>query len=348
MRSFSFTNPTAHALAAAVDGEGILALQWQRDATPQNTAVDFTAPEGTFLAYDIGENLRDIQPLGRGFAGTGYIDGSQGEYTVRFLYGNHVMFDVEVHRAWGFPFVATDPSNSGFVVAGTFRDNYPSRAQTEARWMAQGTLPSPLASAPLASTEPIMVAGMDRDGNMLVIFNGHVAGQLEAQWFSPGAGPLTGLFAWMTGFVPGPDTWLEMTSALGGGILITRFDAGNLGRDVHARHLCQIATGGTTCQALPQWMENRPDTRLRVVRGGRAWAAFTTQGEGVDCSDTIEIVAPDGTSCGSTELRMAPGTCDRLGLTIGPEGTVVQTLPRGVRMPDGDDVGWRWWPRMLH
>jgi hypothetical protein len=94
-------------------------------------------------------------------------------------------------------------------------------------------------------------------------------------------------------------------------------------------------------------MRLRADMRLRTVRQGHAWAAFTSQRRSSACADSVEVIASDGTSCGSVELRMAAATCSRLDLVVGPDGTVVQTIPPGVVMPNGDNVGWRWWPRML-
>ena len=347
MRGYSFKNETVRATGAAMDGRGVLALLSQRDATPENKNIDFTATDGTWLGYDIGEMLREIQPLRHGFAGIGYINGSQGAYTVRFLATGTTLFDVIVQQAWGLPDIASHPSSSGFLVAGTFRDDYPSPVKAEARWMDGTGPPVLVASSPLASKQPIVTAGMDADRNMLVVFGSQIAGELAGQWFAPGGRPLTGLFTLMTDFQLGANTAVELTAAVGGGLLVTRADREILGTDLRTRHLCQIAPGATACLPVPAWMENRPDTRLRAVRGGRAWAALTTEHEAVDCADRIEVVAADGTSCGSTELRMAAGTCDRLALTVGSEGTVVQTLPRGVRMPNGDNVGWRWWPEML-
>src|SRR5439155_6195434 len=135
--------------------------------------------------------------------------------------------------------------------------------------------------------------------------------ELVAQWFAPGPRPSTGLFTLLRDFQLGPTTDLELTAAVGGGFLATRVDSGSLIADLRRDHLCGIATGATTCLPVPAWMANRPDTPLRAVRGGRAWAAFTTQRDAVDCADAIELLAADGTSCGSIELLMVPGACNR-------------------------------------
>jgi hypothetical protein len=184
------------------------------------------------------------------------------------------------------------------------------------------------------------------------VFSGRVAGEVDARWFGPGARPVTGLFTLLTGYVsaggdPGRSTAIEVAPAVGGGVLLSRVEtsASPAGAISHTRQVCLLAVGSTSCAPAPAWMLRRSDTRLHVVRGGRAWAAVALQGPGLECADTVEVIAPDGTSCGSVELRMASGTCDRLPLGIGRDGTVVQTVPRGVLTPSG--IGWRWWPAML-
>jgi len=188
---------------------------------------------------------------------------------------------------------------------------------------------------------------MDAHGNALVVFVGESPGEFAAQWFAPGARPSTRLFTFLGGVRSGPHTWIELTPAVDGGLLVTRAALSTSTADARTEHLCQIHPGATTCLPAPAWMQTRPDTRLRTIRGGRAWAAFSTLRHAVDCANKIEILAADGTSCAQMELRIAPGLCHLLDLAIGPEGTVVQTLPREVALPNGDNVVWRWWPRLL-
>src|SRR5437870_4517414 len=54
MCGYSFRNETVRATGAAMDGRGVLALLSERDATPENKNIDFTATDGTWLGYDIG------------------------------------------------------------------------------------------------------------------------------------------------------------------------------------------------------------------------------------------------------------------------------------------------------
>ena len=44
----------------------------------------------------------------------------------------------------------------------------------------------------------------------------------------------------------------------------------------------------------------------------------------------VEIVAPDGTSCGARDFPIAAGTCETKDLTVGWDGTVIQGLPTAL------------------
>jgi hypothetical protein len=69
---------------------------------------------------------------------------------------------------------------------------------------------------------------------------------------------------------------------------------------------------------------------------------------GVACSQRLEVVAPDGTSCGSREYPIAAGTCDTHDLSLGADGTVIQQLPDSMESKDEvmlvHSCTWRWWP----
>ena len=47
----------------------------------------------------------------------------------------------------------------------------------------------------------------------------------------------------------------------------------------------------------------------------------------IPCTQRLEVVAPDGTSCGSRDYPIAAGTCDTSPLTLAADGTVIQQLP---------------------
>jgi len=94
-------------------------------------------------------------------------------------------------------------------------------------------------------------------------------------------------------------------------------------------------------------MKARTDTRLQIARQGRAYAVLPMGAKGVSCSQRVEIVAPDGASCGATDFPIASGTCDTHDLVLGADGTVIQQLPDAMETKDEihafHTCTWRWW-----
>ena len=98
-------------------------------------------------------------------------------------------------------------------------------------------------------------------------------------------------------------------------------------------------------------MVARPDTRLQIVRGGRAYAVLPYGAKGVACAQRIEVVAPDGSSCGARDYPIAAGNCDTHQLSVGADGTVMQLLPDALETTDPimftHTCTWRWWSAAL-
>jgi hypothetical protein len=198
---------------------------------------------------------------------------------------------------------------------------------------------------PLASRGTVFGLGVDLAGRSLIITDGAAkfgAGTISGQWFDHDGKDLTGEFALITGFAPGASTWFEASPLIGSGLLVRRIDGG-----AHAQALVIATSGSTTVQTPPDWMRARTDTRLQIARGGHAYAVLPLGAKAVSCSQRVEVVAPDGTSCGATDYPIATGTCDTHDLALGADGTLIQQLPDAMETKD-DTVGfhtctWRWW-----
>src|SRR6267143_636693 len=83
-------------------------------------------------------------------------------------------------------------------------------------------------------------------------------------------------------------------------------------------------------------------------RGGQAYAALPLGASNVACTQRLELLAPDGTSCGARDYQIAAGTCSTGDLTLGLDGTVIQQLPASMESErswyDGSHTcTWRWW-----
>lgn len=189
-------------------------------------------------------------------------------------------------------------------------------------------------------------AGVDTAHRSLIITDGTArfgAGSISAQWFDRDGTALTKEFLLLSGFVPGPSTWFETSPLIGSGLMIRRMDGVS-----HARALVTIASGSAAARPAPQWMLTRADTRLQIARGGLAYAVLPYGAKNVACTQRVEVVAPDGASCGSRDYPIAAGSCDTQDLALGADGTVIQQLPDAMEQQDPvmlvHSCTWRWWP----
>ena len=197
----------------------------------------------------------------------------------------------------------------------------------------------------LASAGAVFGVGVDVHSRSLVITDGankFGGGTVSAEWFDAYGTPLTGEFVLLTGFAPGASTWFETTPLIGGGLLVRRMDGPS-----RSQALAVLGSGSAKVEPPPAWMASRRDVRLQIARGGKAYAVLPLGAEGVPCTQTVEIVAPDGTSCGATNYPIAAGTCDTHDVTLGADGTVIQQLPQSLEETNdvigGHTCTWRWW-----
>jgi hypothetical protein len=201
----------------------------------------------------------------------------------------------------------------------------------------------------LASAGTVFGVGVDLLGRSLVITDGTPrfgAGNISAQWFDKDGTIFSGEFVLLSGFSPGKSTWFETTALIGGGLLVRRMDGPS-----RAQALVVLASGSEKVNPAPGWMVSRRDVKLQIARGGKAYAALPLGQDGVLCTQRVEVLAPDGTSCGATDFPIAGGTCDTLELSLGADGTIIQRLPDAMEQRNnfvgGHTCTWRWWPAAL-
>jgi hypothetical protein len=87
-----------------------------------------------------------------------------------------------------------------------------------------------------------------------------------------------------------------------------------------------------------------------MARGGTAYAMLPLRSQvETECSQTIEIVASGGQSCGTATFGFG-GTCQMEDIAVGYDGTVIQSVPRReetCQYPFVCKCGWRWWRGFL-
>jgi hypothetical protein len=251
------------------------------------------------------------------------------------------------------PWLTADPGGGIFVagpMAGTSRD--PQQLQI----VSQDAGTSVRGSSQLASAGSVFGLGADLGGNALVIGDGtgrFGGGVISAQWFDRFARALTGEFVLLTSFVPGPSTWFETAPLIGGGLAVRRMDAvGEGGGRFHVNSLWLVVVppGSATPTPAPDWLASRTNTLLAIARGGRAYAALPEAANDGDCTQRIEVLTPDGQSCGAQDFRRASGNCKTLAIRVGGDGTVVQQMPPAFEQGAGTDnpsCSWLFWPALL-
>jgi hypothetical protein len=179
--------------------------------------------------------------------------------------------------------------------------------------------------------------GVDRTGNALALFK---ASTLHGQWVDR-SGHVGAEFDLGDGLAPAPSDSFEVYPRIGSGLFVLRLAGG------HTTWLHQLDSLATVAAAAPDYLASRPDTRLHMAHGGKAYAMLPVPAQG-DCTQRIEVLAPSGKSCGSAAFTIAPGSCTTNFIDVGYDGTVVQQLPSSKADAEGRfQCNWRFWPAVF-
>jgi hypothetical protein len=185
----------------------------------------------------------------------------------------------------------------------------------------------------LASPGAVFGLGCDLSNSCLVITDGG-SGNISGQWFDSTGTALTGEFSLLSGFQAASDTWFETAPLIGGGVAVRRVDQADSGRPFQrAAWLVTLGAGKVDAQPAPQWMKDRPNTQLAVARSGKAYAVLPMGAPDADCAQKVEVMAPDGTSCGSFDIGIASGKCRTENVSLSLDGTPIQLMPRELSQP---------------
>ena len=170
---------------------------------------------------------------------------------------------------------------------------------------------------------------------------------LHGVWINP-AGAIGAPFA--IGAVPSVSS-MAVEALAGGGVGIAQ----------HPDWLYQLQDGATGSNG-PGWLAAYPQTRLGIVRGGRAQAMMIgipywqgSDGGGCQSEVTVQLVAANGTKCGSISLPVPTLSSLNCLMTnssaaLARDGTVVVHTNEYGTAADGNhyfaSVA-RWWPKLL-
>jgi hypothetical protein len=342
---------------SAGDGSGtmLFGVTGAGAAASRNEAA-LVSPDGqtkTYLSFVKGATLH-AEPSG--FSGT--VNSFSGNFSVA-SYGadgkqtGHVDYvaaaDAQV------PIIEVKDPRSGTLIVGKFRRPNEAESAASRRAAFVSAAPAEVWSAPIASAGAVFGAGMDLSSNVLLVTDGSArsgAGAISAQWISSSGKDLTGEFQLLSGFQAGSNTWFEVSPLIGGGVAVRRVDAADsAGKDLSSQYLCVVATGGTQCNAPPDWLASRRNARIEPIRNATAYALLPDPATVSDCKQTVELLNGTGASCASKDLPMASGACRTRALEVGTDGTLIQPLAdQAWSCGPGDRpcrATWRWWPNLF-
>ncbi len=104
---------------------------------------------------------------------------------------------------------------------------------------------------------------------------------------------------------------------------------------VYVRRYPHLASAG---EGPPAWLAARPGQAFRFTRGNRGYAFFPAPGRNSsDCTQQVELVAPDGRRCARVTFRRDGNGCTTGDIDQGWDGSVVQQSAFGA-------CSWRVWP----
>lgn len=310
------------------DGSGILAFAANPDNSEKIT-VDFVSSDGTLVSRISEDDPFMVSQLS-GFEG--------------WVVGNDPVNPVWALRLWnadgsigaqrppqpGAPQDVVEDPLGGIVVL--IRTSGPPRAESydgnlNLRWRVD--LPD----------RPMGAVAVDRAGNTLVLFDADdIAAPMaaDAVWIDRAghAGPVFRA-------LPRQGEWAHISSAI-----VQRVGSGLFYGVSEWR---QIDSLSTSPQPAPDWFTKHLElSGVHMVHGGRGYALISPQGGSDHCTQTVEVVAPSGVSCGTATFVGGPGGGPGLcpaGLVVTYDGTVVQRLPpsRGECVGQNCTCHWQWW-----
>lgn len=191
------------------------------------------------------------------------------------------------------------------------------------------------------STEQLaVVVGTDVLGRTLVLWNGDAffgAGSTAGRWLDANGAPLTPVFHAQVPSLGAAADSKVLTPLIGGGLVL----------QLNGTWTHGFASGSAEAGAPPSWMAHRTG-RLEIVRGGKAYALLPPMPSAPVCSQQVEVLAPDGSSCGKLTFDTPAGACVTAPLVLGADGSILQQQALAHPSENGmNGCTEKWWPHIL-
>jgi hypothetical protein len=225
------------------------------------------------------------------------------------------VFDSALDLAGGVALVGLRPQQPFTIVSQRFDAHSSPLAQQAV--IAKGT------------TQPIFIAtGVSVSGLSLVLWNGDFSGfpadALVGRWVDRFGQARTGTFVVARnlsfGNIP---AGVSATPLVDGSMAIRAHPASPSNATAQA-WVAIVPSGSTAVSAVPGWLATRPDARVFIVRGGRAYALLFPIDRSTCGPAHVALFAPAGNRCGGFDLDSgAPGPTCALDSNIGRDGTLI-------------------------
>jgi hypothetical protein len=331
--------PPNHCTAAGSDPAGQLALaETVGNNGPPHLTIHLYQPSGAPVG-DVApavDTSFDFHPTASGYQGLALERVAQG---ARAYFSTWDRSGRQIARGQDDAIASAPDGRGGSAVLERTRDaaghSGPvklSRVDDRGVYGASATLDDPDAS--------MLIVNWDT-GHALVLTNAPSA--TRGRWFDAGGAALTDWFA-----VAGP-------LRRDGGAMLRLLLDGRVALYDGQRWAALLADGQARVDAVPGWLADRPGTRLAAIRAGRGYAVLPNPPPGGRASwDAFEVVAADGTSCGTVQVPAShPADGSARGpawLGFGEDGTLLQisdATGAALGPPGTFHCALRWWPALM-
>lgn len=221
-----------------------------------------------------------------------------------------------------------DPS-AGVLLAGVVSrpTSYQIVAQRFDRLSAPRSAPAVVATG---SASPILVVGtVNVAEHSLILWNGDFSGfpqgSLVGRWLDRTGHPLTNTFVVARNvlFQGTPSGGVSATLLLDDTVAVRAFAVPPVGQPAHQAWLARVTNVSKTVTSVPTWLASRPDARVFIVRGGRAYALLFPIDPSTCGPVHMALFAPSGVRCGGLDFDSgSPGPTCALASNIGRDGTL--------------------------
>jgi hypothetical protein len=352
--------PYEYGVRGTTDGRGEVLVPIT--ATFDSLSLSIFDPSGRLLSNPLG--LGGVGGGSFGLDAIGVADGFIGVQSFDFAFIGHQIAKVfsdggtqETELDAGLASQGEDPRGGMRVLVSAAKVLAAYDSDLGARWETR----LPITDwDPNANFERLPV-GVDTGGNSLVLFP--PAGN---QPNHPQDGGVLGIWTDAQGH-PGtafdiqqntPAFCLRFMASLTGGLFVRENcfeESGTFGRFVASFKSLDPHPG-----PVPDWLAQRPAIDLRRIRSGTGYAAINAANEVSTLTGhsgcSIEVLTPDGRSCGQVDFGPSVAASDSLttdaggspgpscALAVGADGTVIALTEEGNEINGTNRWTWHWWP----